>query len=382
VNREGLATRVLIGLNVLVFGALAAAGVSPLDPSTEQLLRWGADFAPLTVSGQWWRLGTSMFLHAGLLHLALNMWCLLNLGLVAEILFGRTAFVILYCLSGLGGSLASLFAHPNGVGVGASGAIFGLAGGLITFVWVRREAAAAARLTKMLPSLLSFVAYNLLFGAMNPLIDNSAHLGGLVVGAGFGAVLLAGRAAPVVGARRLAITTLAFGAAMLVGAFVARRTTLARGMPVHREESMRVVADSISGLERATTRAPDSTALLVTLGRLYLQAGRSEEALRTLDRATRGRPEDVEAWRLTGTALLGRQRFDDAVAAFDRVAQLAPRDPAARYDLTYTLLQRGNCRAAAGDRRRAAADFRRVVDTNADSALTALARQSLRGLRP
>lgn len=236
VNREGLATRVLIGLNVLVFGALVAAGVSPIDPSTKELVHWGADFAPLTASGQWWRLGTSMFLHAGVLHLALNMWCLLNLGLLAERLFGRPAFLILYCLSGLGGSLASLFAHPNGVGVGASGAIFGLAGGLIAFLGMRREAAAAARLTQMMPSLLSFVAYNLLIGAMNPLIDNAAHLGGLVVGAGFGAALLVGDTAPAVGARRLTITTLACVVALLVAAFGARRTTGARGVSFRGED--------------------------------------------------------------------------------------------------------------------------------------------------
>ena len=216
VNREGLATRVLIALNVLVFGAAALGGVSPLDPSTEELVRWGADFGPLTVSGEWWRLATSMFLHGGVLHLALNMWCLLNLGLVAERLFGRPAFLSLYLLSGLGGSLASLSYHPMVVSVGASGAIFGLAGGLIALLGLRREVAAAARLTKMLPSLFSFVAYNLLFCAMNPLIDNAAHVGGLVVGAAFVAALLMGSAAPAIGARRLTVTTVGFVAALFI----------------------------------------------------------------------------------------------------------------------------------------------------------------------
>ena len=379
-KREGAATFVLIGLNILVFVAAAVGGVSPLAPSIKDLLRWGADFGPMTVSGEWWRLATSMFLHAGIIHLAFNMWCLLNLGLIAERWFGRLSFLILYVLSGIGGSLASLFMHPTTVSVGASGAIFGLAGGLIAFVGLRREAAPAARVNRLLPSLLSFVAYNLVFGSLNPAIDNAAHVGGLLVGAGFGAALLAG-SATAIGGRRLALTTAGFGAVLLVSAGAVAKRAFPPRPSAARVRADAVIGDSIAALEDATAGAPDSSSQLVVLARLYLQGGRSADALRLLDRATRARPGDAAPWRLVGTAHLNARRFDAAIAAFDTLARLAPRDRAARYDLTFTYLMRGNSRAGTGDAAGAAADFGRVVDMNADSALSADARRSLRALR-
>jgi rhomboid protease GluP len=134
-----------------------------------------------------------MFVHAGIIHLLLNMWCLWNLGPIAERWFGRAPFLILYFLSGIGGSLASLYMHPATVSVGASGAIFGLAGGLIALLGLRRDSAAAAPVKRFLPSLFTFVAYNLFYGSVTPGIDNAAHVGGLIVGAGFSLALFVGR---------------------------------------------------------------------------------------------------------------------------------------------------------------------------------------------
>ncbi len=92
---------------------------------------WGANAGALTSGGQWWRLLTSTFEHGGLLHIALNMWCLYNLGWLAELLFGRSRFTLLYLMCGIGGSLGSICWRGNGISVGASGAIFGIAGALI-----------------------------------------------------------------------------------------------------------------------------------------------------------------------------------------------------------------------------------------------------------
>src|SRR6059058_5001142 len=149
-------TRFLVGLNLTVFVAMAVAGVSALDPSGEALLPWGANFGPRTLSGEPWRLLTSTFLHFGIIHLALNMWCLWALGTLAEPLFGWAAFLLLYLLSGLGGSVLSMLVHPMVVSAGASGAVFGVAGGVITFL-LRSDGLKFSVPTKTLGSVVGFV---------------------------------------------------------------------------------------------------------------------------------------------------------------------------------------------------------------------------------
>jgi len=116
------------------------------------------------------------------------MWCLWNLGRLAERIFDRWTYLLVYTASGIGGSLASLWWHPRGIGAGASGAIFGLAGALIAVLYLGKLPISKDALKPTLKSLLSFAAYNLFFGLV-PGIDNAAHLGGLAAGLGLGAVL-------------------------------------------------------------------------------------------------------------------------------------------------------------------------------------------------
>jgi len=90
-------TQAIFGINVAVFIAMMLAGVSMLDnPSGRDLVRWGANFGPLTVSGQWWRLLTCVFIHGGLLHIAFNIWCLWDLGRLAESVYGHWTFAAVY----------------------------------------------------------------------------------------------------------------------------------------------------------------------------------------------------------------------------------------------------------------------------------------------
>jgi rhomboid protease GluP len=211
----------LIGLNVVVFLIMVLRGVSPFAPSAQQMIAFGADFGPLTLNGQWWRLITSMFLHFGIVHIGLNMWCLWNLGRAAEQLMGRASYLLAYFVSGIFSSIASVYWHPMGASAGASGAIFGMAGVLVSYVYLKKTPSHIKINSKMLGSLGTFIAYNLAFGAL-PGISNAAHIGGLVMGLAVGAVLPAAGASEA--ARRTRVSLVAiFAAIALVGSAMAAK---------------------------------------------------------------------------------------------------------------------------------------------------------------
>jgi rhomboid protease GluP len=116
------------------------------------------------------------------------MWCLWDLGQLAERIFQRWSYVGIYLLSGVAGSIASVWRHPLGVSAGASGAIFGIAGALISALYLGKLPVPKVALTSTLKSLLFFAGFNLLIGQSIRGIDNSAHLGGIITGLALGAV--------------------------------------------------------------------------------------------------------------------------------------------------------------------------------------------------
>ncbi len=104
------ATYLLVGINCAVFLAMVARGSSFWMPTLDQLMFWGADRPNnVLVYGEWWRIVTAMFVHVGILHLATNMWCLWNLGLLAEPLMGSFGLFAAYILTGAAGNLLSTF---------------------------------------------------------------------------------------------------------------------------------------------------------------------------------------------------------------------------------------------------------------------------------
>jgi rhomboid protease GluP len=175
-------TPVLIGVNVLVFVLMTASGVSPIDPTIPDLVRWGADFGPNSIGGEWWRLLTSIFVHIGIIHILLNMWVLAAAGPLVERMIGNIGFLLLYLMAGLCGSLASLFWNPMLVSAGASGAIFGIYGALLGLLLRQYGSIPAGVLAQLRNSGLGFLFYNLLYGMTKPNIDSAAHIGGLVGG--------------------------------------------------------------------------------------------------------------------------------------------------------------------------------------------------------
>ncbi len=175
-------TPALILINVGVFAAMIAGGVDPVSPSIEHLLSWGANYAPMTTGGEWWRLLTSNYVHIGFIHIAFNMWVLWDAGRLVERLLGNIGFIIMYILSGVVGSFTSVLWNPTVVGAGASGAVFGVYGCLIGFLLLSRGSIPNKVLTGISSSALAFIAYNVFYAIGEEGIDMAAHIGGLATG--------------------------------------------------------------------------------------------------------------------------------------------------------------------------------------------------------
>ncbi len=165
-------TYVILAANLLVFALAQLIGPN-------LVLALGAKDNQAIISGEVWRLVTSMFLHIGLLHIAFNSYALWIFGPRVERAYGRAHFFLMYGLSGLGGSALSFFMSPH-PSVGASGAIFGLIGVLGAYFYRYRERLTAGR--AQLTNIVSIAVYNLLYGFIVPAVDNWAHIGGLLVG--------------------------------------------------------------------------------------------------------------------------------------------------------------------------------------------------------
>jgi membrane associated rhomboid family serine protease len=205
-------TYVLIAINVIVFLIEVVNGSGGFF--TVPLNQFMVDFAlfgPSVAEGEWYRLVTSGFLHAGLLHIGFNMFLLLVLGRLLEPALGTPRFLVLYFASLLAGSLGALLIEPNGLTLGASGAVFGLAGA--TFVVARGRGMDA------LASEIGFlILFNLFFSFVAPRISVGGHIGGLIGGVVCALVIVAGEKGTF-GRNRLPIE-LAAMAAVGVVAFV------------------------------------------------------------------------------------------------------------------------------------------------------------------
>ncbi len=214
-------TYALIAANVVGFGLEIAAGTDAIHPTVQQLIHVGGNVASLTKGGEPWRLIAAMFLHAGLLHIGMNMLCLAQ-ARVVEQLFGRIPMIAIYLTSGLLGGVLSMTRNPNVVSVGASGAVFGLYGAFAAFLVVRKTAIAEDTWSKTTRQIGTFVAINLIYGFATPGIDMSAHIGGLVVGFAVAAALLAGKAADAQRLKRAIGLTFAGLAVTAVATFAMR----------------------------------------------------------------------------------------------------------------------------------------------------------------
>lgn len=176
-------TFLIIVINVAIFIAMLFSGAGFWHSPNGVQLSWGANFAPATQDGEWWRLGSAIFLHFGVMHLLLNSLALWDIGQLAERMYGRMRFVTIYLLSGLFGNLLSLVMQGNqAVSGGASGAIFGIYAAALVFLWRERAEIAVHEFRWLFGGGLLFALLSIGMGFVVSGIDNSAHIGGFVSG--------------------------------------------------------------------------------------------------------------------------------------------------------------------------------------------------------
>ncbi|MBS2008115.1 MAG: rhomboid family intramembrane serine protease [Cyanobacteria bacterium SZAS TMP-1] len=179
--RKSTVTFATCFLLIVVYFVEMSQGGNLLNCPAEILLRLGASTGPLTIDhAQYFRLLSCIFIHANLLHLALNIYVLLDLGPMAEASLGRKFYLFVFYYAGVIGALTSILYNPTQTSVGASAAILGLLGAVIFKTWFEKDGARFSR--PQLIMLCIFLLYSLLLGFTSDWIDNAAHLGGFFSG--------------------------------------------------------------------------------------------------------------------------------------------------------------------------------------------------------
>ena len=251
-------TPLLLGLNVAVFVVMILSGVSVMSPTSENLLRWGADFGPYVSRGEPWRLFTNTFVHVGAVHLLMNMIGLWQIGLLVERLLGNAGYLVTYVLAGLAGALTSMAVHPFTVSAGASGAIFGIYGALVSYLLRHRGGVPRQALSALQSTAITFVGFNVFFGLRVKGIDMAAHSGGFVGGAIAGLAVASPLGQLSAHAGRKALLTGVIGLALVIGA--------ARLLPQTADLAAELAA--FTPVERQTVQIYDDALGRVTQGQI------------------------------------------------------------------------------------------------------------------
>jgi membrane associated rhomboid family serine protease/Flp pilus assembly protein TadD len=338
-------TQVIFGANVMVFIAMVLASGPSLDFNGQVMLRFGANFGPFTLSGQWWRLLTYMFLHGGLMHIAFNMWCLWDLGALCESLYGRWTFAAIYLITGIAAGLASVAWNPGVLSVGASGAIFGLAGALISSFYLGEFSLPRLAISGTLRSLLFFVGFNVLFGSLFPGIDNGAHGGGLISGLIVGALIA--RLAPEHDRPLRRAGVLLFMVLSVCGSALGIQRW--RGSGIHfssARDSQRNIDRMIGELQKNAQQNPQDASAHYALAHAYFTKGQFPEGESELKRVLDLQPQNAKARMDLGAAYLSQEQPKEAQEEFAKLVSQEPNNANAHVGLGMALADQNNHEAA------------------------------------
>ncbi|HKV94669.1 MAG TPA: rhomboid family intramembrane serine protease [Candidatus Angelobacter sp.] len=298
--RDYPVTTALTAINVAVFVGMVATGAGFLDFSGQAALAWGANVGPYTLNGEWWRLITAGFVHGGLMHIAFNMWCLWSLGQLSERLFGRFQTLFIYLLTGVGGALLSIAHNSRTFEVGASGAIFGIAGALLAGVKFGNLAISAGQKRSVVSSMVFFVGINFALGAglmgniFGANIDNFCHLGGFITGLLMG-VPLGGFAQ-----RHKLYQWFTILVMTVVLVFGYNQLEQKYGIPADVRQALHALdgkdyARAIYLLEHYTKSNPDDDRVWGLLGSLYAENNQRDKAVAAFQQALKVNPDSEEA---------------------------------------------------------------------------------------
>lgn len=330
-----IVTNVLLGLIGLGFLAEVLISRSVTDILTSASITAGAQVNSLIAGGDYWRLLTAVFLHAGLMHLAFNGWALFSVGRDMESLLGSVRFTAIYLLSGLAGNVAYYLLGPNVPSLGASGAIFGLIGAEAAF-FLRNRPLFGRFGGQRLANLAIMIGINLVFGFTVPGINNIAHLGGLLTGFALGYVMAPHyqlewtwvNAQPVGLMRDRAPQQwrwLGIGAVillLLVGVWLGNQRW-ATSSPVLRQQAQAALdANDLAGAETLLTRAaaadPTDPDNHYALGVVQAQLGKLPQAAASLEQVLEQIPNQVDSELMLGLVYAEQGRATEARAMLER----------------------------------------------------------------
>jgi rhomboid protease GluP len=262
-----------------------------------------------------------MFLHGGVMHIFFNMWCLWDLGRLCESLYGRWTYAAIYFITGIAGGLASVGWNPVVLSVGASGAIFGLAGALIASFYLGEFSLPRLAISGTLRSLVIFAVFNIVIGQFFGGVDNACHIGGLVSGLILGALIA--RLAPQVGnpVRRVSIVAAVAVFVLLAGLGVRQwrggPMTLARAY-----QNLQEKGDTIGRFQMIVRLKPNSVPAHFGLAAAYFEKQQFPQAEAEYKKVLELQPGYTPAKFQLGLTYLNERRYPEARAAFnDMVAQ-------------------------------------------------------------
>ncbi len=339
-------THILFGANVAVYLAMAIGSGTPMNFSGRTLL-FGANYGPYTLTGQWWRLLTYMFMHGGILHIAFNMWCLWDLGALCESLYGRATYGAIYLITGSAAGLASVAWNPAVLSVGASGAIFGLAGALIASFALGEFSLPSIAIKGTLRSLVVFAVFNLFFGSMFAGVDNAAHIGGLISGLALGALIA--KIAPQEGAGRAGV--IAFVVLAVVGAGYGVRQW--RSGPMRTALAFQALGgsegDPVARLKMLVEQNPNLAPAHFALAQAYFEQQKFPEAEAEFKKVVELQPKSARARFDLGMTYLSLNRPEDAKAAFSVMLQQGANTGEAHYGIAMAMAMEGKHQDAIGE---------------------------------